>query len=107
QAISRENNAWVITRKNNRDQIEQALSKVPNAHLHFHYADLSRWARFWERRGSGIQLYYYLWQFAAWREARRLMRTVHFDVAHHVTFVNSYVFSFLALLPLPFVWGPI
>jgi len=35
------------------------------------------------------------------------MRHVRFDVAHHVTFVNSYIFSFLALLPLPFVWGPL
>jgi glycosyltransferase involved in cell wall biosynthesis len=107
QAISREHNAWVITRKNNRQQIEQALAQHPNPHLQFRYADLPYWARFWKRRGRGIRLYYYLWQFAALREARRLMRSVHFDLAHHVTFVNSYVFSFLALVKLPFVWGPI
>ena len=107
QAISRENDVWVITRKNNREQIEQALVQTPNPRLRFRYADLPHWARFWKRGGRGIRAYYYLWQFAAWREARRLMQSVHFDLAHHVTFVNSYVFSFLALLPLPFVWGPV
>jgi glycosyltransferase involved in cell wall biosynthesis/thymidylate kinase len=107
QAISREHNAWVITRKNNREHIERALAQHPNPHLHFRYADLPYWARFWKRGGRGIRTYYYLWQFAAWREARRLMRHVQFDLAHHVTFVNSYLFSFLTLLPLPFVWGPI
>jgi glycosyltransferase involved in cell wall biosynthesis/thymidylate kinase len=107
QAISQEHNTWVITRKNNQEQIEQALAQHPNPNLHFRYADLPYWARFWKRGGRGIRTYYYLWQFAAWREARRLMWSVHFDLAHHVTFVNSYMFSFLALLPLPFVWGPI
>jgi glycosyltransferase involved in cell wall biosynthesis/thymidylate kinase len=107
QAISLEHDAWVITRKNNREHIERALALHPNPHLHFRYADLPFWARFWKRGGRGIRTYYYLWQFAAWREARRLMRKVPFDLAHHVTFVNSYLFSFLALLPLPFVWGPI
>jgi len=37
----------------------------------------------------------------------RVTRRIRFDLAHHVTFVNSYVFSFLGLLPLPFVWGPL
>jgi glycosyltransferase involved in cell wall biosynthesis/thymidylate kinase len=107
QAISRDNEAWVVTRKNNRDAIEQALARKSNPHLHFVYVDLPYWARFWKRGARGIHLYYYLWQFAAWREARRLMRTVKFDLAHHVTFVTSYQFTFLALLPVPFVWGPI
>ena len=107
QAISRDHQAWVITRINNRDAIEAALRRTPNPDLHFHYADLPRWARFWKRGARGIRTYYYLWQFAAALAAWRLMRRVRFDVAHHVTFVNSYVFSFLALLPLPFVWGPL
>ena len=107
QAISREHQAWVITRRNNRDAIEAALRRAPNPNLHFYYADLPRWARFWKRGARGVRTYYYLWQFAAAIEAWRLMRRVRFDVAHHVTFVNSYIFSFLALLPVPFVWGPL
>jgi glycosyltransferase involved in cell wall biosynthesis len=107
QAISREHEAWVVTRRNNREVIEAELARQPNENLHFHYADLPRWMSFWKKRGRGIRTYYYLWQFAAALEARRLMGHVRFDVAHHVTFVNSYIFSFLGLLPLPFVWGPL
>jgi len=107
QAISKANEAWVVTRKNNRDQIERAMALQPNPYIHFIYADLPQWTSFWKKQGRGIRLYYYLWQFAAWRQARRLARTVGFDLAHHVTFVNDWLFTFLALLPIPFVWGPI
>jgi thymidylate kinase len=107
QAISREHEVWALTRSNNRARIEAATARVPNAHLHFVYADLPPWARFWKRGERGIQLYYVLWQFAAWRVARRLLRDMKFDVAHHVTFVNDYTFSFLGFLNIPFVWGPI
>jgi glycosyltransferase involved in cell wall biosynthesis len=106
QAISRDNEAWVITRRNNRQRIEAALATTPNPHLHFVYADLPRWASFWKKGSRGIRAYYYLWQFAAWWQARRL-RDVPFDLAHHITFVNSYMFSFLGLLRVPFVWGPL
>ena len=107
EAISRESDAWVITRKNNRASIEWEMAKNPQPHLHFSYVDLPTWARFWKKSEVGIRIYYYLWQFAALWEVRKLMRGVKFDLAHHVTFVNDYMGTFLALLPIPFVWGPI
>jgi glycosyltransferase involved in cell wall biosynthesis len=107
QAIGREHDVWVVTRSNNRASIERALAREPNPHLNFAYADLPRWARFWKRGERGIHLYYYLWQFAAWRAARGLTRQIKFDLAHHVTFVSDYTFTFLGLLDVPFVWGPI
>lgn len=107
QAISHEHEAWVITRRNNRGRIEEALREHPNPRLHFVYADLPAWAMTWKKNGRFIRTYYYLWQMAAYREARRMMKTVDFNFAHHVTFVNDYTFTFLALLGLPFVWGPI
>lgn len=40
--------------------------------------------------------------------ARKLHRSIHFDVSHHVTFGNDWILSFIgALLPVPFVWGPV
>jgi glycosyltransferase involved in cell wall biosynthesis/thymidylate kinase len=107
EAISREHEAWVITRENNRADIERGLAEQPNANLHFTYTDLPPWARRWKKAGRGIRLYYYLWQFAALRVARRLSREVPFDLAHHVTFVNDYFFTSLALQRIPYVWGPI
>lgn len=107
QEITRDHDAWVITRANNRDTIETELSVNPNPHLHMIYVDLPPWARFWKRKQRGIRTYYYLWQFAAWSRARKLCREVRFDLAHHVTFVNDWLWTFLALMPLPYVWGPI
>lgn len=107
QAISRTNEVWVITRANNRDKIERELAAAPNPALHFLYVDLPRWASFWKRGQRGVRTYYYLWQFVAWHAARRLCGTVRFDLAHHVTFVNDWLFTFLAFLPVPYVWGPI
>jgi glycosyltransferase involved in cell wall biosynthesis len=105
--ISREHETWVVTKDNNRAPIERALAKHPNPNLHFVYVGLPRWLTFWKKGPRGVRPYYYLWQFAAWLAARRLGREVDFDLAHHVTFVNDATFSFLGLLPYPYVWGPI
>jgi glycosyltransferase involved in cell wall biosynthesis len=107
QTIARSHETWVITRANNRHTIEKFLAAESKGRLHFVYVDLPPWLRFWKRRGRGVRLYYYLWQFAAWHAARRIGKTVSFDVAHHVTFVQDWAFSCLAFLPYPFVWGPI
>jgi len=98
---------WVITRKNNRAVIEEELKKNPEQNLHFVYVDLPNWMRFWKRGQRGVHLYYLLWQFAAYFKVRRLVKEIKFDIAHHITFVNDWLPSFLAFLPIPFVWGPI
>lgn len=98
---------WVITRKNNSEVIEQELSKNPLPRLHFVYVDLPKWMRFWKKGQRGIHLYYYLWLIWSYSIARRLNKKIHFDVAHHLTFGVYSSPSFIALLPLPFIWGPI
>ena len=105
--MSRREEVWVITRRNNRAVIEAATAKTPLPNAHFVYYDLPRWARFWKRGHRGVYFYYYLWQIGAYWEARRLHSDIRFDVAHHVTFVMYWMPSFLALLPVPFVWGPV
>jgi len=98
---------WVLTRTNNRDSIENELSRQPVPNLHFAYYDLPNLTRVWKRGQRGIQLYYYLWQFGAYRAARRLNEKVGFNIVHHGTFVKYWTPSFLAALPVPFIWGPV
>lgn len=98
---------WVITRAVNRELIEKRVAEVPLPNVHFIYFDLPRWARFWKRGARGVHFYYYVWQLGAYFVARRLVREVRFDVAHHITFVTCSFPSFLAFLPVPFVWGPV
>jgi glycosyltransferase involved in cell wall biosynthesis len=107
QQITRFHETWVITRANNRPLIEQGLKTRPNPNLHFVYIDLPAWARLWKRGRRGVHLYYYLWQIIAYRRAFALSKHIHFDLAHHITFINMYMGPWFALLPLPFVWGPI
>jgi glycosyltransferase involved in cell wall biosynthesis len=105
--IARFHEAWVITRANNREAIECALAKEPLPNVHWLYFDLPRWARFWKRKQRGIHLYYHLWQMAIFFVARKLHRRTAFDVVHHITLGQYWVPSFLALLPIPFIWGPV
>jgi glycosyltransferase involved in cell wall biosynthesis len=105
--IARFNEVWVVTRANNRPPIEAALAKDPIPNVHFVYFDLPAWARFWKKRGYNVRPYYYLWQLGVYFVVRKLHRHVVFELVHHVTFVNYWLPSFLAILPVPFVLGPV
>lgn len=99
---------WVLTRKNNRNSIERAIEKMKNPpNLHFLYVDLPKWLMFWKKGRRGIHVYYYLWQVAAFFATLKLLKSVHFHLIHHVTFGIAWMPSFLALLPVPFLWGPV
>jgi glycosyltransferase involved in cell wall biosynthesis len=103
------NEVHVVTRSNNRKAIEAELEARPLSGLYFHYLDL--WSPLtWIKRHTGtfgLVTYYYLWQIALSRKARRMNARYSFDLAHHVTFANDWLPTGLALTPLPLIWGPI
>ena len=104
---ARFNEVWVLTRSNNRRSIERSGCSAELPGVTFVYFDLPGWARSWKRGSFGVRLYYVLWQFCIFWVAKRLHREVKFDLVHHVTFVNYWLPSALALMPLPFIWGPV
>lgn len=105
--MSRFHDVWVLTRANNRTAIEQELTRRPNPNLRVAYYDLPAWARSWKRGTRGLQIYYYLWQYGAFFVARRLHRSIGFDVAHHVTIGRYWSPALVSLLGVPFVWGSV
>lgn len=105
--MANHHNVWVLTRARNRAAIEAEMAKSPISNLHFAYYDLPRWLSWWRRGHRGVQVYYYLWQLGVYGLARQLHREVGFDLAHHVTFVKYWAPSLLALLGIPFIWGPV
>lgn len=105
--MARFHELWVITRANNRTPIETFVAKNSTPNVHWVYVDLPQWASFWKKKERGAHLYYYLWQLAIYFVARKLQHQIRFDVVHHVTFGQYWVPSFLALLPVPFIWGPV
>jgi glycosyltransferase involved in cell wall biosynthesis len=99
---------WVVTRANNREVIEAALPRIPEAdRLRFIYLDLPRWARWWKRGQRGVRLYYLLWQAAAVRRGRALAREQSFDLVWHLTLANAWLGSLAPLVPGRFVYGPV
>lgn len=107
--VAKHHEVWVLTRPDeSREAIEAELERHPNPNLHFVYFTLPFWqdSLRWGQSGA-MQLHYYLWQIQAYFVARRLHQEIGLDLAHHVTFVRYSSPSFLSLLPLPFVWGPV
>ncbi len=107
--VAKHHDVWVLTRPDeSREAIEAELQHNPIPNLHFIYFTLPFWSDSlrWGQSGA-MQIHYYLWQIQAYLVARKLHKEIGFDVAHHVTFVRYSSPSFLCLLPIPFVWGPV
>lgn len=101
---------WVLTRRNNRQAIEEALVELPEErrrHLNFVYYDLPRWASRWKRGLRGVQLYYALWQRGAVRVAHMAHAAHGFDLVHHLTFGVWRQPSLMYKLGVPFLFGPV
>ena len=106
--VARYHEVWVLTRPDDgRQEIEAELKRNPVPNLHFVYFTLPIWGGGWKWGQGAFQIHYYLWQIQAYFIARKLHREIDFDVAHHVTFVKYSTPSFLSLLPVPFIFGPV
>jgi glycosyltransferase involved in cell wall biosynthesis len=107
QQVAQFHDAWVLTQPEGQLRIEAALASEALPGIRVVYLELPAWAFFWKKVGRGSQLHYYMWQLAAYFAGRRLHRKVSFDLIHHVTLGRYWMPSFLALLPVPFMWGPV
>jgi glycosyltransferase involved in cell wall biosynthesis len=106
--IAKYHEVWVLTRPDDgRESIEAELIRSPNPNLHFVYFTLPILGASWRWGSIAFLIHYYFWQVQAYFVARRLHKEINFDVAHHVTFVRHSTPSFLSLLPIPFIWGPV
>ena len=105
--VAKYHNVWVLTRANNRSAIEAKLKKHPKLRLEIIYCKPPAWLEKWNQNQRLVYLHYYWWQIKAYTIARQLHHTINFDLVHHVTYVRHSSPSFLALLPIPFLWGPV
>jgi glycosyltransferase involved in cell wall biosynthesis len=105
--MARFHEVTVLTRANNRQVIEAALTRQEGPHPRFVYHDLPGWIRAWKRSALGVQVYYALWQRSLLRLARELHDRYLFDLCHHVTFGKLSVPSPLSKLSIPLIFGPV
>ena len=99
--VARFHEVWVITQLKNRLPIEESPATQLMPNVHWVYFDPPGWSPFKSTRRGSIYPYhrYYLWQVRAYFVAKKLHGEVGFDLIHHVTFVNYWMPSFLAMLP--------
>lgn len=103
--VAKYEKVWVVTRRDNQPCIEAELTQNPVANLKFIYCDVSPGLGFFCK--SGQLIHYYLWQIVAYFTIKRLYPELKFDLIHHVTYVRYSTPSFLAFLPIPFIWGSV
>ena len=105
QIAKRGHEVYVVTRIESKQAIEAELKHNSNSAIaiSFYYLDTPAILRFWKFWGW----LYYGWQIGLAFKARQLHRQIGFDLAHHITFATDWMPSGLAILNIPFIWGPV
>ena len=100
---------YVVTRLNNKRNIENYLKKKPNKNLKFIYFDFSKFFLKYikGKKNSYSYLYFFLWQIGIFFKTYSYIKKINFDYIHHVTFVSIRIPSFLCLYKIPFIFGPV
>lgn len=106
--IARRHDVWVATWSENRANIEKYTAEHPQMpEINWVYYELPGWFPLRRAGKKRERPHYYAWQFGAYRHCRRLHKEIGFDIVHHLTFGQYWTPSYMALLPMPFVWGPV
>ena len=95
---------WVLTHKSNESVIVSELKRNPVSRLHFIYFELPEWLVILRNLPY---LRYYLWQYFVLETASKAHKEIQFNLGHHITLGKYSAPSFLANLPIPFIWGPV
>lgn len=111
EQASKNHEVWVMTEAGWRERMGDKFDEAAHPRVHFVWVKIPVLDKLVDggplNNGIGWLVYYYLWQFAALRAARRLHAEHQFDLAHHVTFGKHSVPSLLYRLGIPFVFGPV
>jgi glycosyltransferase involved in cell wall biosynthesis len=106
--IAGRHQATVISHAYNEPSVRAALKKNPRDNVAFHFLRLPAPFGLLYKVEFGQRIYYYLWQVAAYLLARKLHKKRPFDLAHHLTFGNDWLGSWIgAFLPVPYIHGPV
>lgn len=104
--LARHHEVVVITDEFRREAIEAELAQRPMDNPRFVFFR-PRWLRHVPFRSFWSRLLYVGWQYSLLPFARRLHRQYQFDFVHHLTWGVFRHPSFLGLLDIPFVLGPL
>ncbi len=108
---------WVVTSSDNQPSIELELQRQPKSNLHFIYCKMVSWLPWAYKITNAIrfpiaakiasQAAKIWWQWDAYQMVKPLNQKVKFDLIHHVTNTSIRRPSFMGLLGIPFIIGPL
>ncbi|MFK7846876.1 MAG: glycosyltransferase family 4 protein [Rhodothermales bacterium] len=98
---------WVVTRTWARETVEKEMRENPIPNLRFIFVDIPARYKPAMKGIFGVYAHYFLWQRAAYRQAKELLNEHKFDLAHHVTWGSLIGGSWLWKLNIPFIFGPV
>jgi glycosyltransferase involved in cell wall biosynthesis len=106
RCLAREHDVWVILPESERAAFAPETAVREGVRLVF--CDLPSCIRF-NNQNTLVRyhIHYHCWQVLAYFVAKRLHAQVQFDLVHHLVLGTHWKPSFLSLLPIPFVWGPL
>lgn len=113
--IMRKNHeVWALVRSDRRFDIEKYCSKYNISDMHFIYCDIPEWMNFYYRKKNknkngtlDFLFYQFLWQYPAYRAAKKYNSKVKFDIIHHVATNDFRLLGRLYKLNIPYIIGPI
>ncbi len=105
--MSKNNKLWVLTRANNEEVILGNIPKEVEDNITFIYYDTPNIIKNLKSGDKGLYLYYFFWQMGIMKIAKKLSKEIKFDYSIHLTFGSMWMPTFLPLLKVPFIWGPV
>jgi glycosyltransferase involved in cell wall biosynthesis len=105
-----DHNVWCLTTPAGRPSLDAYVNHLgldDKARLHIEYVQVPKVIEYLYRWQFGVYLHYIVWQFLAWRIARRLTQYVTFDLVHHTSYSSLQMASWLWRLGRPMVLGPL
>lgn len=112
--MSKHHEVWALVRKDRRQDIERYCNENNVHNIHFVYCDIPDWMNFYYKRlaknkngAIDFLAYQFLWQFPAYKTAKKLNKEIHFDIVHHVSTNDFRLIGFLYKLKTHYLIGPI
>jgi glycosyltransferase involved in cell wall biosynthesis len=98
----------VLTRRTHRQEIERGIVELNQCgSVKFEYVDIEWLYPLLSRINRRNHIYYYFWQWVAYKAAVKLHAQLPFELIHHVTWVSFRQPSFMGKIGAPFVFGPV
>ena len=105
---------WALVRKDRKPDIDRYCKEHKIRDIHFVYVDVPDciniyYKNFAKGKNGTLDflLYQFMWQFPAYKVAKKLHKKYHFDMVHHVSTNDFRLIGRMDKIGIPFIIGPI